>query len=318
MRFAIVEHFHIARGTLVQSVLHGNVVDETFCRVGSVSSGRHLAADDHADAVAPEAFGKLERIVRGHGARFAGAALHAQVDVNGLESRACNVLDFALQESVEGVVRLEAAARHHRFVRHVHACGHHCDGSLSALFGTHGRQLVLYRQVLGSLDGKLQSHFVERFGKFHAHVESHRALLVVLRHYRLGAFFRCDAQRGIHHVAGKFHVRALYQLERLERNDRQGIFHFSAVRGEASREAHFPLLRHAQCEVAAPFQVHVALSVVAEVAVETCRIADADAQRQVEAALRRRFGLHRLSGVLEAHKFYEAVQPVVHRKRRVL
>ena len=130
--------------------------------------------------------------------------------------------------------------------------------------------------------------------------------------------FGGNVQRGVHHIAGKFNRRTLNEFERFERNYGQSVFHFATVGGEASRHAHIALLRHAQGQVAATFEVYVALSVFAEVAVEAGGIADADAQCQVETTFGHGFRHRSFGAVGKADKLYQIVQAVVNRKGRIL
>ena len=119
----------------------------------------HLAAQDDADAVVPETFGKTERIVGSGGARLACAVFHTHGDVECAQGARGNVLDFALQESVERIAGLKSAsARGHHLVGHKHSGGKHGNGGFVALLGRHGDKLVLHAQVVGCFDGKGQSH----------------------------------------------------------------------------------------------------------------------------------------------------------------
>lgn len=106
---------------------------------------------------------------------------------------------------------------------------------------------------------------------------------VVFRHGSLHPLFGGDVERGVHHVAEEVDIASLDELERFERDDRQGILHFAAARREASREAHVALLVEAEVERAAAFDVDVARLVVAEFAAEVCRLADVQGHREVHA-----------------------------------
>ena len=57
-------------------VFHGHVVDDAHARVLCIVAGTYLATYYHTDAVAPEAFGKLKRIVGSGGSHTVHAAFH--------------------------------------------------------------------------------------------------------------------------------------------------------------------------------------------------------------------------------------------------
>ena len=132
-RAAVVKNLDIARGTLVETVFNGHIVDEALGRVLSVFACADLSSDDHANAVVPEAFGKLEGIVGGFGACGARIVFHADGEVDGFQCTASDVLDFALKKGVEGVAGLESAtSRGEHIVCHIHARGEHGHRRLHA------------------------------------------------------------------------------------------------------------------------------------------------------------------------------------------
>ena len=59
----VIEQGNITCGAFVQTVFNGRVVNKTLTCIFYVAVGGDFSSDDNADAVTPETFGKLERIV---------------------------------------------------------------------------------------------------------------------------------------------------------------------------------------------------------------------------------------------------------------
>ena len=175
----------------------------------------------------------------------------------------------------------------------------------------------MHREVFRRFNDERQAHIIERLRDLHTHIERHGARLVVFNHRCPHALLGGAIERWVHHVAREVDITSLDDVERLERDNGQRVFHLAAVGREASRQAHVALLRKAHGEVAATFEVHIVLPVFTQTAAEACSIADGDAQREVESAdFQRRVFLN--SGrVAEGNKLHEVVQAVVHRQRRI-
>ena len=219
-RAAVVKDLDIARGALVEAVFNGHIVDETLGRVLSVFACADLSSDDYANAVVPEAFGKLEGIVGGFGACGARVVFHADGEVDGFQCTASDVLDFALKEGVEGVAGLESATtRSEHIVGHIHARGEHGHRRFAPLVGRHRGQLVLHREVFRRFNDERQTHIVERLRDLHTHIERHGARLVVFNHRCPHALLGGDIERWVHHVAREVDITSLDDIERLERDD---------------------------------------------------------------------------------------------------
>ena len=106
--------------------------------------------------------------------------LHTHAEVNTLQRLAGDIGDLTLQEGVEGVLSCDTAASGSACIVDIHACCQHGHGQTSALFHTHGAELVLDIHIVGRIERELQAEVLQCLGDFHADLEVDASRLLVL------------------------------------------------------------------------------------------------------------------------------------------
>ena len=179
----------------------------------------HQTANLNLQPVVEEPLGELERIVGGLLTCAGDGVLDAEADVDGLQCRACNVVDFALQEGVQSGVHGEVTRAS---AIQIHACSQHGYRQFASLLITHGVQLCVDLCILGCLDDELESHVVEGLGDLYTTIEGHTpGGTALIAHSGFRVLCGCDVQLRIHRIASKLYVTAFRYGKGLQRNDGQ-------------------------------------------------------------------------------------------------
>ena len=203
----------------------------------------------------------------------------------------------------EGIERIRGFETSGKIVSDVHTRGKECHRRLIAVFSTHRHQFVLHAEIFGSFYGEGEPHVHQRPRNLYADVEIHLPLHIVLCHRRLRSLRCTDRQARIQHIASELHIAALLQAEGLEGNDGELIFHFALLNGIIARQTHHALRSHAEGEVAATTNIHVALAIAREEAVEFGTLRDIDVERHVDSHVGRGFfRRNACRGILKADK----------------
>ena len=95
---SVVEEFEILVGSSAETVFESDIGKERLVGRLSVGTSRHFSTEDDAQAVVPEAFGELERVVGVHGTRCVSSIVDAHGEVERAQRIACDVVDLTLQE----------------------------------------------------------------------------------------------------------------------------------------------------------------------------------------------------------------------------
>ena len=190
-----------------------------------------------------------------HIARGIGGVVHAHREVQRAQGIARNLVDFRAEERAECAVHTEGPRV---AVSQIHARREHGDSQLAALFDTHRQQLAVQLHVLGSIEHKLHTHIVEGLGDDDTTVEDDAAPIAVgIVHTGLGALRGLDVQRRIHRLARKLNIRTILDDERLERNDRQRVFHLTVRQGVTTAQLQVVSRRVQHAQRAAAHQVDI-------------------------------------------------------------
>ena len=169
-----MEDADILRTALVESPFERDVIDISTRFVTVVVS---VCVDtptyNHIEPIAEEPFGELERIVGPSGSIIAFRLLHTHTHVHihhTVDSLSCDVVDFVLQEVVQGVRRTESTLIG---ARQIHTGCKQGDSQLVLVFCAHTGQLVLDRDVFWCIDGEFQSHVLQRVEDPQSHIEQY-------------------------------------------------------------------------------------------------------------------------------------------------
>ena len=280
-----MEQADVLSASAVESPFERYVVDICTSFVFAVVAvGIDASAHHHVEAVAEESLGELERVVGACGSVVAARLLHAYIHVHihrGAYGLACYVVDFVLQEVVEGIGGAESARVG---ARQIHAGGEKCYCQLVLVFSGHTCQFVLHGHVLGCLDGELQSHVLECAGDSQSYVEQHAAARPVGIAYAGFRLFGCRyVECGVGGFAGKFHIASLLEVECLEWDDRQRVFHLAFVYGVASDEVHHAFRAVVQCHGTSALHIDVTLFVGTELTPHLCSVFNLEVHLHVDS-----------------------------------
>ena len=171
--------------------------------------------------------------------------------------------------------------------------------------------------VVGGVDDELQTHVLQRLRNLHTalkHYASARAS--VGRHGGFVLLCGCDVESWVHRVARELDITAILNVERLERNYRQRVFHLARSYGVASVERQTIVAGVEHSQIAAAHKVYIVRLVGVESAQSVCSVVDVYCEVHVESVDRRTLHTHSLR-LAEVYKLHESVELVVGRQRRV-
>ena len=240
------------------------------------------------------------------GACGIGAVVDAYTEVDGLQGGTRDVVDFTLEEGTEGIVHREAARV---AVGDVHTCGEHRDGDLTTLFGRHRSEVGIDGIILRGLDDELHTHIIERLGDDDTTVEYHTAAdTSIVADGGFGSLGGGDVQSWVHRVASELYITAVLDVEGLQRDDGQRVFHLTAgERVTACKVETLIVILHTQVTTASQIGIVGLLGVEVADEVSAFRHADGEVDIHTCGLGTRDDGLGGVGEVCELHQLIETI-----------
>ena len=242
------------------------------------------------------------------------SVVHSERKVERAQGIAADGVDLRVEECTQRIVHRERVGV---AVGEIHARCKHGHSQLATVLYRLRHQFVVHLLVVGCVDGKLQSHVLQRLGYHDTTLECNAAAgSAVIGHGCLVLFCGGDVESRIHRVAREFGIAAVLDGKCLERNYGQRVFHLTRTYSIASVQTQSVAGSILHTQVSSTNEVNIVGVVGIECAQHMRTVVDVDREVHVESVDWRTCHGNGIR-VAEVDKLHESIELIVGGEWRV-